>query len=78
MLCSSGPYHVNILPSPCSSGSSLRDQDLAENAKIILESEYPAILRKAYAEKHNAYLLALEVPVPTTTSPGSRSRKWRT
>ena len=58
MLCSSGPYHVNILPeSLLEWGLPYGTKTSTENAKIILESEYPAILRKAYAEKHNAYLL---------------------
>ena len=58
MLCSSGPYHVNILPeSLLEWGLPYGTKTSEGNAKIILESDYPAILRKAYAEKHNAYLL---------------------
>jgi len=58
MLCSSGPYHVNILPeSLLEWGLPYGTKTSEGSAKIILESEYPAILRKAYAEKHNAYLL---------------------
>jgi TRAP-type transport system periplasmic protein len=58
MLCSSGPYHVNILPEALLDwGLPYGTKTSEGNAKILLETEYTVILRKAYAEKHNAYLL---------------------
>jgi TRAP-type C4-dicarboxylate transport system substrate-binding protein len=58
MLCSSGPYHVNILPEALLEwGLPYGTKSSEGNAKLILDTEYTAILRKAYAEKHNAYLL---------------------
>ncbi len=60
MLCSSGPYHVNILPeSLLEWGLPYGTKSSQETAKIILESEFLSVLRKAYAEKHNAYLVGL-------------------
>jgi len=60
MLCSSGPYHVNILPeSLLEWGLPYGTKSSQETAKIILESEFVSVLRKAYAEKHNAYLVGL-------------------
>ena len=60
MLCSSGPYHVNILPeSLLEWGLPYGTKTSQETAKIILESEFVSVLRKAYAEKHNAYLVGL-------------------
>jgi len=58
MLCSSGPYHVNILPEALLDwGLPYGTKTSEGSAKLILETEYTAILRQAYAVKHNAYLL---------------------
>lgn len=60
MICSSGPYHVGILPEAFLEwGLPYGAKSSAEIAKLILETEFLSILRKAYAEKHNAYLLGL-------------------
>jgi TRAP-type C4-dicarboxylate transport system substrate-binding protein len=60
MLCSSGPYHINILPeSLLEWGLPYGTKTSEGNAKIILETEYLSILRKAYAEKHQVHLLGL-------------------
>lgn len=60
MICSSGPYHVGILPEAFLEwGLPYGAKTSQESAKLILETEFLAILKKAYAEKHNAYLLCL-------------------
>ncbi|MGC8809368.1 MAG: TRAP transporter substrate-binding protein DctP [bacterium] len=60
MICSSGPYHVGILPEAYLEwGLPYGAKTSQEIAKLILETEFLSILRKAYAEKHNAYLLGL-------------------
>jgi len=60
MLCSSGPYHINILPEALLEwGLPYGVKTSQESAKLILETEFLSIHRKAYAEKHNVYLLGL-------------------
>ncbi|MGQ9695377.1 MAG: TRAP transporter substrate-binding protein DctP [Thermodesulfobacteriota bacterium] len=60
MICSSGPYHVGILPEALLEwGLPYGAKTSQESAKLILETEFLSILRKAYMEKHNAYLLGL-------------------
>ncbi len=60
MICSSGPYHVGILPEAYLEwGLPYGAKNWQESAKLILETEFLSILRKAYMEKHNAFLLGL-------------------
>ncbi len=60
MICSSGPYHINILPEALLEyGLPYGVKTSAEIARLILETEYVSVLRKAYGEKHNVYLLGV-------------------
>ncbi len=60
MICSSGPYHVNILPEALIEyGLPYGVKTSAQIAKLILGTEYVSVLRKAYGEKHNVYLLGV-------------------
>ncbi|KPK91347.1 MAG: hypothetical protein AMJ94_07400 [Deltaproteobacteria bacterium SM23_61] len=60
MICSSGPYHISILPEALLEwGLPYGAKTSQENAKLILGTEFLSILRKAYAEKHQVYLVGL-------------------
>jgi TRAP-type C4-dicarboxylate transport system substrate-binding protein len=60
MICSSGPYHINILPEALVEyGLPYGVKTSEEIAKLILETEFVSVLRKAYAEKHYVYLVGV-------------------
>lgn len=60
MVCSSGAYHIGILPEALLEwGLPYGTRDSKQAAKLYLETDYIKILRQAYAEKHNAYLLGV-------------------
>jgi TRAP-type C4-dicarboxylate transport system substrate-binding protein len=60
MICSSGPYHINILPEALIEyGLPYGVKTSAEIAKLILETDFIPTLRKPYAERHNVYLLGV-------------------
>jgi len=60
MLLSNGAYHVGILPEAnLDYGLPYGVKTSQEAAKLLFESEYFKILRKAYLEKHQILLLGL-------------------
>jgi len=60
MILSNGAYHVGILPEAnLEYGLPYGLKTSREAAKLLLESEYLKILRKAYQEKHQVVLLGL-------------------
>jgi TRAP-type C4-dicarboxylate transport system substrate-binding protein len=60
MILSNGAYHVGILPEAnLDYGLPYGVKTSQEAAKLLLESEYLKILRKAYLEKHQVVLLGL-------------------
>jgi TRAP-type C4-dicarboxylate transport system substrate-binding protein len=60
MLLSNGAYHVGILPEAnLDYGLPYGVKTSREAAKLLFESEYFRILRKAYMEKHQVLLLGL-------------------
>lgn len=60
MVLSNGSYHTSILPEAVlESGLPFGAKTSQEVHKLLYGTEYFKILRQAYAEKHNAYLLGL-------------------
>ena len=60
MICSSGPYHINILPEALIEfGLPYGVKTSQEISRIILKTDFLPLLRKAYGEKHNVYLLGV-------------------
>ncbi|MCX5916535.1 MAG: TRAP transporter substrate-binding protein DctP [Deltaproteobacteria bacterium] len=60
MILSNGAYHVGILPEAnLDYGLPYGVKTSQEAAKLLFESEYLRILRKAYMEKHQVLLLGL-------------------
>jgi TRAP-type C4-dicarboxylate transport system substrate-binding protein len=60
MVLSNGAYHASILPEGILEfGVPYGVKDAKEAAQLLLDSDYPKIMRKAYAEKHGVYFLGI-------------------